>query len=122
MRRYLGPVLLLLLGTTAGILTAEALVRVVDPHARDHALPGGFFAMDRQLGWVQRPSHTVTHRTQYFATTYTTNAGGFRDRDRDRHRTPGRGRVLVFGDSQIFGWELAMAGDSPICSSLGTPS
>jgi hypothetical protein len=106
MRRYLGPVLLLLLGTTVGILAAEVLVRIVDPHAHDQALPGGFFAIDRQLGWVQRPNHTVTQRTQYFATTYTTNAKGFRDRDRDPGRTPGRDRVLVFGDSQIFGWGI----------------
>ncbi len=76
------------------------------PHAHDQALPGGFFTIDRRLGWVQRPSRTVTHRTSYFATTYTTNAKGFRDRDREPGRTPGRGRVLVFGDSQIFGWGI----------------
>jgi hypothetical protein len=82
-------------------------VRVLDPHSRDHALPGGTFTMDPAIGWRLRASHSVTHRTRYFTATYTTNAMGYRDRARSEVRTPGRTRVLVFGDSQIFGWGVA---------------
>jgi hypothetical protein len=102
--RRLAPVLLLLLSSTVAVAMAEALVRVADPHARDHALPGGFFTIDGALGWRQRPNHTVTHRTRYFAATYATNARGYRDVTRSDRKRPGQTRVVLLGDSQVFGW------------------
>ena len=104
--RYLTNAALVLLGVAVGLALAEAAVRVLDPHARDQAMPGGFFAMDTALGWRQLPDHTVTHRTPYFATTYTTNALGHRDREHGSAPPPGSRRVVVFGDSQIFGWGI----------------
>ena len=105
--RYLAPALLLLLGTCTGLALAEVAVRVLDPHTRDHALPGGFFLIDAAMGWRQRPTHAVTHSTRYFEVRYTTNGLGYRDTDRRVARTPGRTRVLLFGDSQVFGWGIA---------------
>jgi hypothetical protein len=102
--RRLAPVLLLLLGFAVAVALAEGLVRVADPHVRDHALPGGFFTIDGRLGWRQRPNHTVTHRTRYFEVTYATNALGYRDVTRSDQKRPGQTRVLLFGDSQVFGW------------------
>ena len=104
--RALFPALLLLLGSCSGLALAEVAVRVLYPHARDHVLPAGFFAMDPMLGWGYRPDHSVTHRTRYFSATYTTNRLGYRDSTRSAAPTPGRTRVLVFGDSQVFGWGI----------------
>lgn len=105
--RYLANAALALLGLAAGLALAEAAVRVLDPHAHDQAMPGGFFAMDTVLGWRQLPSRTVTHRTPYFTATYTTNTLGHRDREHGAP-PPGTRRVVVFGDSQIFGWGIPL--------------
>lgn len=79
---------------------------MVDPHARDHVTPGGLFVMDRTLGWRLKPDTTVTHQNRYFDVTYTSNAWGYRDQSRTSSRGPRRNRVLVFGDSQVFGWGI----------------
>jgi hypothetical protein len=91
-------------GCVLALLLAEGFVRLFDPHARDHVLPSGFFVMDRTLGWRMKPSTTVKHQTRYFAATYTTNAWGYRDRSRTPSQAPGHRRLLLYGDSQAFGW------------------
>lgn len=83
---------------------AEALARTIDPHVRDHVLPSGFFVIDPVLGWHQQPSHTVAHTSRDFEVAYTTNALGYRDRDRDLGGGDRANRILMFGDSQVFGW------------------
>ncbi len=96
--------LLALAGGVAGLAVAEVTVRLLAPHARDHVLPAGFFSMDVALGWRLRPNMTVTHKTRYFAVTYTTNAFGYRDRARVVNMGAPVARALLYGDSQVFGW------------------
>jgi hypothetical protein len=91
-------------GCALALFLAEGFVRLFDPHARDHVLPSGFFVMDRTLGWRMKPATTVNHQTQYFAATYTTNAWGYRDQPRTPSQAPRQRRLLVYGDSQAFGW------------------
>ena len=84
-------------------------MRVFAPHSRDQALPGRLFEIDEQLGWKLKANRKVTHRTRYFDVTYITNESGFRDRMRggsaDGGSAGGSGyRVLLYGDSQAFGW------------------
>ena len=102
--RRLAPVLLFVLSSAVAVALAEVIVRVADPHVHDHALPGGYYIIDGALGWRQRPNHTVTHRTRFFAVTYATNAWGYRDVTRRERKRPDQTRVLLLGDSQVLGW------------------
>jgi hypothetical protein len=83
---------------------AEMAVRVFAPHARDHVLPGGLLEMDEDLGWRLTPGRVGVHRSRYFEVEYRSNALGFRDAERARRKSPDVYRVLVYGDSQVFGW------------------
>ncbi|HET6201516.1 MAG TPA: hypothetical protein VFI25_01795 [Planctomycetota bacterium] len=59
---------------------------------------------DPDLGWRLLPSLVTTHRCVDYAVTYRTNAQGARaSRDYAAARAPGRTRVLVYGDSFVFG-------------------
>lgn len=100
----LAPLLLLVAGSATGLALGEALVRLTDPHVRDHVIPSGFFVIDPLLGWRQQSSHSVTHDTRHFTVAYATNSRGYRDPPRPAGRTNRRTRILLFGDSQVFGW------------------
>ena len=83
------------------------MVRVFYPHARDHVIPGGLFAIDNELGWEFKPGKSATHHTRYFDVTYTINSFGFRDKPRRIVKDVNIYRVLLFGDSQVFGWGVS---------------
>src|SRR5262249_23020956 len=70
-------------------------------------IPGHLFRMDDDLGWSVRPDRTTRHRTRYFDITYATNSLGFRDKPRVS-QTPGVAhRIVLYGDSSVFGWGVA---------------
>jgi hypothetical protein len=100
-RAFLG---LILAGCCLGLLLAEGAVRIFYPHARDHVVPAGLLSFDDDLGWKLQPGKTVSHHTRYFTTVYATNSLGFRDPARAVTKGPATYRILLFGDSQIFGW------------------
>ena len=60
--------------------------------------------IDDDLGWKLAPSKTSTHHSRYFDTEYTTNSFGFRDKPRSTTKAAGSYRILLYGDSFIFGW------------------
>ena len=97
---------LILFGVFIGLGLAEGMVRIFYPHARDYAIPGNLFAIDDDLGWKLAPSKTATHRSRYFEARYRTNAQGFRDEERTAAKASGVYRILLYGDSLIFGWGL----------------
>lgn len=97
---------LIALGLVVALAIAEGLVRVFAPHVRDHVIPGRMFEIDDQLGWRLRPGVRATHATTLFEVDYRINAAGFRDRDRAKAKPPGTRRILLFGDSQAFGWGM----------------
>lgn len=90
-------------------MIAEILVRIFAPHSRDHVVPGGLFTTDTTLGWKLMPDRSLNHRTRYFDVRYDINDMGFRDPPRPIARQPQVGRVLLFGDSQTFGWGVTVA-------------
>lgn len=90
--------------TAIALLLAEGVVRVFFPHARDHVVPSGLFAIDDELGWRLRPGASGVHRSRYFRVTYAINAIGFRDPERSAAKDPATRRILLLGDSQVFGW------------------
>jgi len=101
-------VLLFVAGCCAALAVAELLVRVFAPHSRDHVVPAGLFTADTTLGWSLMPGRRLQHHTRYFDVIYDINAMGFRDPPRQIAGTAGTQRVLLFGDSQIFGWGVPL--------------
>lgn len=96
---------LVLAALGVGLLLAEGLVRVFYPHTRDRIAPYGLMAIDRDLGWKLEAGKNVNHKTRSFDVRYATNRLGFRDRDRRINDKKAR-RILLYGDSEIFGWGI----------------
>ena len=65
------------------------------------------FDLDERLGWKLKPNRQAAHRTRNFDVTYTINESGFRDRTHDDSASGSVYRLLVYGDSQVFGWGVA---------------
>jgi hypothetical protein len=61
-----------------------------------------FCAYDSELGWRNRAS--VSGR--FFGTRVAHNSRGQRDRERSRRKTPGHLRVMVVGDSFVWGYRV----------------
>jgi len=107
LRRWGINICLILLGSVLGLLFVEAGVRLLFPHTRDHVIPGGLFDLDSELGWVLRPDIQRRHHSRYFDVSYTVNTLGFRDAARNRSNPDQQYRILLYGDSQVFGWGTA---------------
>ena len=63
---------------------------------------------DDLLGWRLASSKHANHKTEYFDTDYATNALGYRDAARSPSVSKSH-RLLLYGDSQVFGWGLPAA-------------
>ncbi len=103
-KKYTYILCLLLAGLLVALVLAEVIVRAFYPYSRDHVIPGGIFEMDDHLGWRLRAGGESTHRSQYFEADYSINSLGFRDRTRDPSIDTGKRRILLYGDSLVFGW------------------
>jgi hypothetical protein len=90
------------------LLCAEAWVRVFHPGARGHVVPSGLLQMDADLGWRLTAGAVGIHRSAQFTLTYTINSLGFRDERREVARAAGVERILLYGDSQVFGWGIPL--------------
>ena len=106
LKNILANLVLGLLGLCLGLALAEGSVRVFYPHTRDFVISGHPFVVDDELGWKLAPSKTTTHFSRYFDARYTTNAFGFRDKPRSTAKSDDAYRILLYGDSLIFGWGL----------------
>lgn len=95
---------LLLTGCCIALFLAEGFVRVYYPYSRDHVVPGGLFEIDDYLGWKLAKGKSATHHTRYFETTYRINSLGYRDKPRKLQKDREDYRILLYGDSQTFGW------------------
>lgn len=104
LKGYPAKFCLLLASCCVALLLLEGIVRVFFPYARDHVLPGRVFDIDDYLGWKLKAEKQVIHRSRYFNVVYTTNSLGFRDKLRHRSKNKEIYRVLLYGDSQVFGW------------------
>jgi hypothetical protein len=85
---------------------AEAYVRVFHSYVRDNVVPGRLFEIDEGLGWKLRPLASGLHQSRYFRAEYRINALGIRDRAREVAKPAGTRRILLYGDSQSFGWGI----------------
>jgi len=69
-------------------------------------MPGGLFEIDDYLGWKLTEGKKAIHHSRYFEATYRINALGYRDRPRNLFKEAKNYRILLYGDSQIFGWGI----------------
>ena len=105
-QRYLAAFCLVLAGCCVGLFLAEGVVRVFYPHSRDHVVPNGLLTIDADLGWKLNADKRVIHHTRYFDVVYATNWLGFRDKHRKIVKGDKTYRILLYGDSEIFGWGI----------------
>jgi hypothetical protein len=63
--------------------------------------------LDNRLGWRLKAGSRGTHKTRYFSAEYSINSLGYRDAERRESKGAGTRRVLMLGDSQVFGWGVA---------------
>ena len=106
-KKYVSVIVALVIGAFIALAVAEITVRIFFPYSRDHIIPGSLFNMDPELGWSFRKSHQSRHQTKSFDVNYKINALGYRDKERTPKKAAGTKRVLLYGDSQVFGWGLA---------------
>src|SRR5262245_2842209 len=105
----------ILLGTLAGLGLAEGAARLLtraDPVAqntwarvvltRRHA--GELHIADPVLGWRNRPLAQTTFESPEFLVHVRINEHGVRGRPLALEAAPGRRRILLVGDSFVFGW------------------
>lgn len=67
-------------------------------------VPAGLFEIDNSLGWKLSEGKTAIHHSRYFETAYRINSLGYRDKPRRLVKERESHRILLYGDSQIFGW------------------
>jgi hypothetical protein len=77
------------------------------PECRDHVLPSGLYETDNYLGWRLAKEKSGNHHSKYFDVIYTTNSLGFRDKERIIQKEYDKFKILLYGDSQIFGWGVS---------------
>src|SRR5215472_14417339 len=104
MKKTLGRLCLVFAGCCLALPLSEGLIRVFYPHARDHVIPGRLFTIDDDLGWKFHPGKSGRHHSRYFSVVYTINSLGFRDKPRQTAKNGNTYRILLYGDSLIFGW------------------
>ncbi len=112
-RVRLGRVILLAAGGLVGLLLGEGLVRGVNVLRSGAAHDRGgveraYQHHDPVLGWRPTPGVTARHHTTEFDVTYAIGTHGFRQREppllrSNREDGSPRPRVLVLGDSFVFG-------------------
>src|SRR4030067_3666544 len=104
LKKFFINIILVFAGICLAILLAEVFVRIFYPDSRDHVLPSGLYETDSYLGWRLAKEKSGDHHSKYFNVNYTTNSFGFRDKERIVKKENDKFRILLYGDSQIFGW------------------
>lgn len=87
-------------------MLAEGFVRIFYPFSRAEFNPDAIFEIDNYLGWKFKAGISTIHHSRYFNTVYTTNSLGYRDKSRDLVKNKSIHRILLYGDSQVFGWGI----------------
>lgn len=110
MRRQLAQRgLAVLFGLLVALLGLELLVRVAYDDTWTFPLPPELASVDAALGWRLSGGWEGWHETEYFRTYYETNERGCRDHDVPKTSPSEAFRVMLHGDSQVFGWGLERA-------------
>ena len=106
-RRRRAPRLwLLLAGLAVALLLAEAIVRFVRPP--ESGSSHRFRVPHPVLGWVLEPGASYLNQMGDGNTIVTYNSRGWRDREHDLEKPPGRFRIVVLGDSFMEGYSVEL--------------
>ena len=107
-RRVFANVLLAAVSLAAALAAAEAGLRTFFPQPLREAYRaadagGPITRRDPEIGWTLKPDLAWTTGSAPWEDGLTTNAAGFRDAPHSGARAPGVYRVVVLGDSFVFG-------------------
>jgi hypothetical protein len=107
-RRVFANVLLAAVSLAAGLAALEAGLRAFYPQPLREAYRGSdaggpITRRDPELGWTLKPDLAWTTGSAPWENGLTTNAAGFRDGAHAQAKAPGAYRVVVLGDSFVFG-------------------
>lgn len=105
-KKYLSRLSLILAGCCLALLLAEGFVRIFYPYSRDHVIPGGLFEINNDLGWKLKAGKRAVHHSRDFDVVYKINILGYRDKPRKLSKEENIYRILLYGDSQVFGWGI----------------
>jgi lysophospholipase L1-like esterase len=105
----LGKLLLLLASTICALVIAEVSVRVFFPKGNEPKIRTGLFTKafwetDELLGWRQLPNA----KSKWKNVPVVINSKGLRDKEYDYERKSGITRMLVLGDSFVWGWGVKL--------------
>ena len=106
-KRHFSRFCLFLAGCCFALLLAEGFVRIFYPFSRAEFNPGAIFEIDNYLVWKLKAGISTIHHSRYFNTVYTTNSLGYRDKSRDLVKNKSIHRILLYVDSQVFGWGIS---------------
>ena len=96
---------LLLASAGVSLILAEAMLRILDRGPLPvNPVPGDFWRHDAQLGWSNSPGAVGVFDHPRFRINVHANSKGLRDREYAYDRTPGTRRILVIGDSFVWGY------------------
>jgi hypothetical protein len=113
-RRWLGPLLLLLGSLLFSVAIAECGLRVYHYDSLrglsgEHSLR----APDPTRGWVLVPNGSSFQRTRDYGVLVETNALGMRDRPHAVEKAPGTFRIVVLGDSYMEAYQVPLEASLP---------
>jgi lysophospholipase L1-like esterase len=104
-RRGVNTCLLMLLGFALAGLVTEGLARVLFPHwAPRTGTITSFWRHDELLGWSHIPNSSGRFDSFGFESVVRINSRGFRDVERFYERHGSKFRIVVLGDSMVWGW------------------
>ncbi len=103
--KIIGKLSLLLVSIVFTLILAEVLVRVSFPTGNEPGTPAGqlgicFWVHDDILGYRQLPNVN----SGWKGVSVITNSKGIRDNEYTYERQPQKNRILVLGDSYVWGW------------------
>jgi lysophospholipase L1-like esterase len=105
LRIFLSRFMLIVISLLAGLLLAEGLTRVFFPQmAPRTAQLTKFWKYDSRYGWLHIPGASGTFESYGIDSFVTINAKGFRGPEIEYTRDQKRQRILVLGDSYVWGY------------------
>jgi lysophospholipase L1-like esterase len=104
--RLVGVLLLSVLSVATGVAIAELAVRMLDPLGLSYYEEGARYHRDKIADGELIYRHRPGLRARYQGVEVAINELGFRDRPLTR-REPGELRIMLLGDSTVFGWGVA---------------
>ncbi len=105
LRRAFLVIASLLLGSLIAVLAVEGVSRALFPSwAPRTGRLAEFWRYDPVYGWAHEPGRVGKFASHGFDTTVRINSHGFRGPERSFDKSPGRKRVVVLGDSYVWGF------------------